>query len=173
MAVHLLPASEMCRGGARGVATANCPDTRKERGPVANSCATCEFIFPSTNECRRYPPTAMLEGANIRSVWPVVVDDDWCGEYQAGGGAGSITLTSIAPNTLPAGSPPTTVDLYGTGFDNTCNINVNGSSRASFFIDDTHLQYTARPDLQTTPATVQVSVTGLAGTSNTLPFSFT
>lgn len=173
MAVHLLPASEMCRGGARGVATANCPDTPNEKDrPVANDCQTCEFILPN-NECHRYPPVVVLEGANIRAAWPVVSADDWCGEYQAGGVAGSITLTSIVPNTLPSGSSPTTVDLYGTGFDTTCNVTIDGTTRASFFIDDTHLQYTARPDLQTGPATVQVAVVGAAGTSNSLPFSFT
>ena len=94
---------------------------------------------------------------------------------QVGGPAGGAApvLASITPNTLPAGDPPTTIDLHGSGFDTSCTIYADASPRATFFIDATHLQYTARPDLETTGSTVQVSVQGDSGTSNPLPFTFT
>lgn len=141
---------------------------------MANTCQSCQS-YVVDGECHRYPPTIVEVGSNIRAMWPSVTPDDWCNEWAVSTGGGSgLELTSISPNSLPAGSAPTTVDLYGAGFDSTCTINVEGSSRATFFIDTTHLQYTARPDLQTTPVTVQVSVSNSqAETSNTLPFSFT
>jgi hypothetical protein len=81
-------------------------------------------------------------------------------------------LTSLTPNTLPVGGTPATVDVHGTGFDTSSTVYADASPRATFFIDATHLQYTARPDLQTSAATVQIKIQGDGGTSNALPFTF-
>lgn len=141
---------------------------------MANDCASCQYTWSETSECRRFPPTAMMIGAELRSVWPIVTDSDWCGEFKALPPApGALTLTSLNPNTLVHGTTPTTIDAYGTAFDSSCSIYVDGTARATFFIDDTHLQYTARPDLVTTPGTAQVTVVGTGGTSNALTFTYT
>jgi hypothetical protein len=137
-------------------------------------CNTCLYLV-NTVECRRYPPTVLAAGT---SIWPRVEDDDWCGEWKAGPATDTTspappTLTSLTPSSLPAGSTPATVDIVGSGFDPTSVIWIDGESRATFYLDDTHLQYTARPDLQTGPVTVEVTVESQTGTSNALEFSFT
>jgi hypothetical protein len=86
--------------------------------------------------------------------------------------AGAPVLTSLTPNSLPAGSTPVTVDVAGTGFDSSSTIQADGVPRVTFFLDATHLQYTARPD-QATPGTVQITVQGGGGTSNAVTFTFT
>jgi IPT/TIG domain-containing protein len=96
-----------------------------------------------------------------------------CRRVIAAPGGPAPVLTSITPNTLLAGSTPATIDVFGSGFDTSCIIYADASPRATFFIDATHLQYTARPDLETSGGTVQISVQGDSGTSNALPFTFT
>lgn len=141
---------------------------------MANDCLTCQYIWPTNNECRRFPPTIVITGASTRVLWPVVADDDWCGEYNPVETGAAITLTSLAPASLPAGSPPSTVDVYGTGFDNTCDVYSDGVARTTFFIDIGHLQYTARPDQANSGDTHQITVENSAGaTSNALTFTFT
>lgn len=52
------------------------------------SCRTCRFAGISDNdtlECRRYPPViigALLDDSSVASGWPVVLDDDFCGEFR-------------------------------------------------------------------------------------------
>lgn len=83
-------------------------------------------------------------------------------------------LASIAPNTLPAGSSPATVDVNGSNFDASCLAYADGQVREpTFFIGPTHLQYTARPDLAASGDSHQITVVGDNGTSNGLPFTFT
>lgn len=139
---------------------------------TAGTCVTCQFVIPTTGECHRFPPTLVFQGSTAFSVWPTVSDGDWCGEYQ-GGSAAELSLTSLTPNTLAAGTTPATIDVIGVGFDNTCSVYLNGSPRATFYIDTTHLQYTARPDLATSGDVDQVTVANATNTSNALPFTFT
>lgn len=136
-------------------------------------CLTCTSFLP-TGECHRYPPTPVLHGQNLIFVWPSVGEDDWCNEFVAVTTPTTITLTSLNPNTAPAGSTPATVDVIGTGFDSTCTIYVGEETRATFYISATDLQYTARPDLATSGQIDAVSVRNTAGDqSNTLDFTFT
>jgi hypothetical protein len=86
--------------------------------------------------------------------------------------SGAPVLSSLTPNSLAAGGTPATVDVLGTGFDTASVIQADGVPRVTFFIDATHLQYTARPD-QASPGTVQITVEGATGTSNPLTFTFT
>lgn len=57
--------------------------------PVAKSCKTCKFYLMHEYEnvaedsdygmCRRFPPTRV----NSRdSSFPIVIDDNWCGEWK-------------------------------------------------------------------------------------------
>lgn len=82
-------------------------------------------------------------------------------------------ITSITPNSLAAGAIPTTIDVVGSGFDTSSTIYADASPRATFFLTATHLQYTARPDLETSGGTVQIRVQGDGGTSNAVTFTFT
>jgi hypothetical protein len=86
---------------------------------------------------------------------------------------GAPALTSLTPNSVAAGTTPITVDVIGSGFDANSTIDADGSPRGTFYIDDTHLQYTARPDLATPGTTVQITVTNTHGPSNALPFTYT
>jgi hypothetical protein len=82
-------------------------------------------------------------------------------------------LDSLDPNTAQAGQPPITIDVYGSGFDASCTVYADTNARATFFIDATHLQYTARSDLATSGETHAITVVGDGGTSAPLPFTFT
>jgi hypothetical protein len=83
-------------------------------------------------------------------------------------------LAQLAPDTLAAGSPAASVDVYGTGFDNTCKVQSDTVIRDTFFIDDGHLQFTARPDVVTAAAVHQVTVENAAGQiSNSLALTVT
>jgi hypothetical protein len=82
-------------------------------------------------------------------------------------------LTSLTPGSAPVGSSPVTVDVAGSNFDSTCVVEVDGGPRDTFLLSNTHLQYTARPDLETAPGTAQVTVVGDTGTSAALPFTYT
>lgn len=52
------------------------------------TCAGCVFAFrpppphESQLECRRRAPQANKHGQRQRADWPVVLDDDWCGEFK-------------------------------------------------------------------------------------------
>ena len=54
---------------------------------MAESCSTCKYIEKDYTtsravfRCRRYPPT-VLQLRGIRSIFPYVNVDTWCGEYQ-------------------------------------------------------------------------------------------
>lgn len=82
------------------------------------------------------------------------------------------TITTLNPNSLPAGSAPATVAVDGTNFDQTCSIYVDNQAQATFYISDTQLEYTARADLAG-PGDHQVTVQGPAGTSNAATFTYT
>jgi len=86
----------------------------------------------------------------------------------------AIALTSISPNTLAAGSPPASVDVYGAGFSTDCVCQSDAVIRTTFFIDAGHVQFTARPDVVTVGAVHEVTVQNQAGDiSNSLPFTIT
>jgi hypothetical protein len=87
--------------------------------------------------------------------------------------SGPPVLDSLNPDTLAAGGTPATIDVLGSNFESTCEINVDGQPRGTFFLGDTHLQYTARPDLATSGQTAQITVVGAGGTSDPLPFTYT
>jgi hypothetical protein len=85
-----------------------------------------------------------------------------------------ITLTALSPDHLEAGGPPATIDVTGTGFDASCTVQADTIPRGTFFLDGTHLQYTARPDTETGASSHEITVTNTAGEiSNVLVFSFT
>jgi hypothetical protein len=81
-------------------------------------------------------------------------------------------LTSLTPTSLHAGSAPSLVDAYGSGFSSSCVVYSGTSPRSTYLIDPTHVQYMARPDLAS-PGPVQITVQGSSGVSNALPFTFT
>lgn len=82
-------------------------------------------------------------------------------------------LDSITPNALAAGGPPETVEVLGSGFDAGCSVYADDTPRATFFLDATHLEYTARPDLATSGQAVAVTVRNDAGSSAALTFTYT
>jgi hypothetical protein len=86
---------------------------------------------------------------------------------------GAPVLVSITPNTLAAGTTPATIDVIGSGFDATCSVYADDAPRSTFFLDATHLQYTARPDLSYSGQVVQITVQNAAGSSSALTFTYT
>lgn len=54
--------------------------------PSGQSCATCAYF--KDGACRLNPPAVLLAplgngAAEVRSQFPAVDDDDWCGEWKA------------------------------------------------------------------------------------------
>lgn len=57
------------------------------------SCDTCVFFEPGRNgftgRCKRNPPSHVVDPNNhgerlsdkVRSMWPIVRADEWCGEH--------------------------------------------------------------------------------------------
>lgn len=43
-------------------------------------CNTCKFRN-IRNECRRFPPQVTMVQGSVVPIFPVVDDDDWCGEW--------------------------------------------------------------------------------------------
>jgi hypothetical protein len=59
-------------------------------------CKDCQFVFAEAvdlgtnsgyvrNRCRRYPPVMVDNGGDGNFFFPVVADDDWCGEFRGKG----------------------------------------------------------------------------------------
>ena len=45
------------------------------------TCNSCRFF--DGNECRINPPVVIVDGnARVRSMWPAVTRDDWCGSHE-------------------------------------------------------------------------------------------
>jgi len=48
-------------------------------------CETCKFFKSAggtTGECRRYPPQCVADEDCAWERFPVLVADEWCGEYK-------------------------------------------------------------------------------------------
>lgn len=45
------------------------------------TCETCKFFSGDKGQCRRNPPN-FKSPADRRGYWPLVLVDDWCGEYK-------------------------------------------------------------------------------------------
>jgi len=43
-------------------------------------CKNCRYHLQSSNECRRNAPQPSYE-KDRSAFWPVVANDDWCGEW--------------------------------------------------------------------------------------------
>lgn len=64
--------------------------------PAAPSCGACRFADPTVLPmvdgcgpmavllCRRYPPAPVVEDEAISPAWPLVQEQEWCGEYGSG-----------------------------------------------------------------------------------------
>src|SRR5262245_12731395 len=57
-------------------------------GPAPPRCDGCRFwveVVATLGECRRFPPLAGVRqptAAGPRMYWPLVLAEDWCGEYR-------------------------------------------------------------------------------------------
>lgn len=59
---------------------------------VQAACMTCAYFIreqatktmqPEYGDCRRYPPTVVVDEEGMSSVWPLVEMTDGCGEWRA------------------------------------------------------------------------------------------
>ena len=74
-------------------------------------CVNCQFYDrqnkgQGVGQCRRQAPALSPINAKaymIEGVWPTVRDDDWCGEWKAGGRRSDARVAEM----LHAGLPPT------------------------------------------------------------------
>lgn len=52
-------------------------------------CSTCVFFSPGrptmrdrvSGQCRRHAPILDQSELRLRTIWPLVMDDSWCGEH--------------------------------------------------------------------------------------------
>lgn len=57
---------------------------------MIEQCRNCHFYFAADirnsettySICRIDPPTVILVGDTLKSVWPFVRPDNWCGSYE-------------------------------------------------------------------------------------------
>ena len=53
---------------------------------IKEECGSCVYFAQEQERCRRYPPTAHIESteptSHVRTLWPTVRKEDWCGEYK-------------------------------------------------------------------------------------------
>lgn len=47
---------------------------------VNERCANCRFWQPSV--CKRHAPVISGVSGDLRSSWPLVMDYDWCGDWE-------------------------------------------------------------------------------------------
>ena len=76
------------------------------------TCSTCAYYHPEASprgECRRYAPRPFPSFPLLPSDqgWPVVGDNDWCGEYKSAppGVAVSVELIPGTPTDAPTPTP--------------------------------------------------------------------
>ena len=82
-----------------------------------------------------------------------------------------VTLTSVGPGPLAAGSPTLTITAGGSGFQNGAVVNFGGTNLVTTFVNSFTLTATLPASLITTAGTYWVGVTNPDGTfSNLVPF---
>lgn len=69
-------------------------ETKKMTPTKKKKCGTCKHLVRYENdqkekvrtECRCHPPQVIQASGpeKLRSVWPVVKDEDWCGQWAEG-----------------------------------------------------------------------------------------
>lgn len=99
------------------------------------------------------------------------------GETEASGvGGGDIgaspAVTSLAPSSIPYGTPQLTVGVVGTGFTEDSVITWNGVDVATTMVDDKLLQTIVDPSVEGVAHSVPVGVHNGNLYSGTKPFSF-
>lgn len=66
---------------------------------IKEECGSCAYFAHEQERCRRYPPTTHIESTEpispVRTLWPTVVKEDWCGEYKQGPWARAETKETI------------------------------------------------------------------------------
>src|SRR5262245_44749275 len=80
-------------------------------------------------------------------------------------------LTSLNPNTAPISTPMGSIQVNGTGFVSGDTVRVGGTAQATTFVSATQLTFNY--NTPATAQTVQVTVSGVNGLSNALPFTVT
>jgi uncharacterized protein (TIGR03437 family) len=86
------------------------------------------------------------------------------------------SITSLNPNSAPAGSPGVTLTVNGTGFINSSVVRWNGADRATTFIDSTRVTAQIPASDVANVGTAQVTVFNPApvgGSSNAVAFAIT
>jgi uncharacterized repeat protein (TIGR01451 family) len=76
---------------------------------------------------------------------------------------------TLSPATGIVGAAATTITVGGTGFISSSVVNVNGSARATTFVDATHLTFSLTATDQATAATLAITVTNAAPGGGTSP----
>ena len=105
------------------------------------------------------PPVFATDGNNISNTVNHLV-------------LGTLTLTTISPNYVDAGSAGVSITLLGVGFDRLSTATANGVSLATTFVNSTTLTALVPANTIATPGTIQIGVTDSQNrTSNQLPLA--
>lgn len=99
------------------------------------------------------------------------------GETEASGVGGGDTgespaITSVAPTSIPYGTPQLTVGVVGTGFTAETAVVWRGADVPTTMVDDKLVQFMVDPSIESVAHTEQVSVHNGNLYSNTKTFSF-
>lgn len=73
-----------------------CEGCRYWLGPVEHRTADNGAVLGNSGRCRRYPPALVAHDNAIGYSFPVVRDDDWCGEWRGHGSPSPATLGNAA-----------------------------------------------------------------------------
>ncbi|OZI17941.1 hypothetical protein CAL19_12735 [Bordetella genomosp. 7] len=56
---------------------------KQSKPPIERSCKDCRHFNETAtwDECRRYPPVAIMDEGDVVFVFPAIKPDEWCGEW--------------------------------------------------------------------------------------------
>jgi hypothetical protein len=93
----------------------------------------------------------------------------WLANYYLGNAPAPL-VSSLSPQSTNAGAPSLAVDIHGSGFVGSSQVQINGSALTTVFVDNSDLLALIPSSLLSTSGTSTVTVLNPGGTSSPAPF---